>query len=249
MKKNLLITAFLVVAFAMPAAAILAKDNENNPFVALWDAITGLQEQIDNIELIPGPKGDKGDPGELGPKGDKGDTGERGPKGDQGEKGDTGEQGPAGTSLHLYDANGQDLGILINTNYTKHFTIVPGTDFVIQFSDNDQTQEAKVFSANGGGSGGINRVYFTEPNCEGTPMVNTGANTPHRLALLKTGAPLKYFRFTGVGNTSLEVQSYSNTNPVQCQSIQTIIGDASILEEVLLPFTEPLAWPLTIAEE
>ena len=67
-----------------------------------------VDEQINTIELTPGPKGDKGDPGvqgvqgPKGDKGDKGDQGEQGPKGDQGErglqgnKGDKGDQGEQG---------------------------------------------------------------------------------------------------------------------------------------------------------
>ena len=55
-----------------------------------------------SIAGVPGPKGDRGDAGDIGPKGDKGDTGAQGPKGDtgdtglQGPKGDRGDTGPQG---------------------------------------------------------------------------------------------------------------------------------------------------------
>lgn len=67
-----------------------------------------VDEQINTIELTPGPKGDKGDPGiqgvqglkgdkgEQGEQGPKGDTGEQGPEGPKGDKGDQGDQGPKG---------------------------------------------------------------------------------------------------------------------------------------------------------
>ncbi len=64
-----------------------------------------LQEQIDNIQLTPGPPGPQGPQGEPGPQGiqgiqgiqgDKGDTGAKGDKGDTGEKGDKGDQGLTG---------------------------------------------------------------------------------------------------------------------------------------------------------
>lgn len=66
------------------------------------------KEELQNISLTPGPKGDKGEPGPQGtpgdvgpqglpglqgPPGPKGETGERGPQGDIGPRG---EQGPAG---------------------------------------------------------------------------------------------------------------------------------------------------------
>ena len=75
------------------------------------------KEEIQNISLTPGPKGDRGDPGpqgnpgEVGPQGlqglqgppgPKGETGERGPQGDigpqglQGERGQDGQTGPKG---------------------------------------------------------------------------------------------------------------------------------------------------------
>ena len=70
--------------------------------------VNALQDQVDTIELIPGPPGTpgidgqdgapgaKGDTGDTGPKGDKGDTGDTGPKGDKGDTGDTGPKGDKG---------------------------------------------------------------------------------------------------------------------------------------------------------
>lgn len=69
------------------------------------------KEELRNISLTPGPKGDKGETGERGPigpqgpqglqgiqglTGPKGDAGERGPQGDTGPKGADGIQGPIG---------------------------------------------------------------------------------------------------------------------------------------------------------
>jgi len=80
---------------------------KENPFVLIWKAIDlltekieelftktdNLQEQIENIELIPGPEGPQGEQGIQGPKGD---TGEIGPQGEQGPIGETGLQGIPG---------------------------------------------------------------------------------------------------------------------------------------------------------
>ena len=63
------------------------------------------KDELRNISLTPGPKGDKGEPGERGPigpigpqgfPGPKGETGERGPQGFPGPKGEDGLQGPIG---------------------------------------------------------------------------------------------------------------------------------------------------------
>lgn len=66
-----------------------------------------IEDGIADIELTPGPKGDKGDTGQQGPAGPKGD------------KGDTGQQGPAGK-------NGSDAKqitkVVINTDATDKVT-------------------------------------------------------------------------------------------------------------------------------
>ena len=64
--------------------------------------VVAAHEAVANVELTPGPKGDKGDIGPAGPKGDpgakgdQGEPGETGPKGDKGEPGETGQKGDPG---------------------------------------------------------------------------------------------------------------------------------------------------------
>lgn len=71
-------------------------------FVNIDNRLLDLQNQINNIQLTPGPQGPQGLQGE---KGEKGDTGEQGPigltgpQGEKGEKGDQGEQGSEGTCV------------------------------------------------------------------------------------------------------------------------------------------------------
>jgi hypothetical protein len=62
----------------------------------LRNDLTILQDQVNNIQLIPGPEGPQGPPGVEGPKGDTGDTGPQGPAGVQGPAGPQGERGPPG---------------------------------------------------------------------------------------------------------------------------------------------------------
>ena len=70
---------------------------ENNPNVDTSNFAT--KDELRNISLTPGPKGDKGETGErgpIGPAGPKGDAGERGPQGETGQRGADGLQGPQG---------------------------------------------------------------------------------------------------------------------------------------------------------
>ena len=52
--------------------------------------VSAAHDAVANVELTPGPKGDKGDPGPGGPAGPKGDQGEPGATGPKGDKGDPG---------------------------------------------------------------------------------------------------------------------------------------------------------------
>ena len=103
---------------------------DGKPFAVLSTQINQLQEQVNTIQLTPGPqgetgpagpkgdtgltgatgpKGDTGLTGATGPKGDTGLTGATGPKGDTGltgEKGDTGINGVSGTSCTALQGNG-----------------------------------------------------------------------------------------------------------------------------------------------
>jgi hypothetical protein len=84
----------------------------NRQAQALLNRTEALKQNLQNVQLLPGPKGDKGDPGAPstvpGPQGDPGDPGAKGDPGPQGnpgpqggpgpkgEKGDKGDSGPAG---------------------------------------------------------------------------------------------------------------------------------------------------------
>lgn len=54
------------------------------------------KEELKNISLTPGPKGDRGDPGPQGIPGEIGSQGLQGLQGPPGPKGETGERGPQG---------------------------------------------------------------------------------------------------------------------------------------------------------
>ncbi|MEK6981161.1 MAG: collagen-like protein [Thermoproteota archaeon] len=77
-----------------------------HPFQALWDAIAGLQTQIDALKLksgSQGPPGINGTNGLQGPPGINGTNGLQGPPGINGTNGLQGPPGPSGTWHILFD--------------------------------------------------------------------------------------------------------------------------------------------------
>ena len=82
--------------------------NDTNGAAKMKNDIATLRQDLTDIELTPGPKGDTG---AQGPKGDTGKDGAQGPKGDTGA---TGPQGPAGKDGAKGDAG---------------YTPVRGTDY------------------------------------------------------------------------------------------------------------------------
>ncbi len=58
----------LLLALGVPVASAQSPA-ATNPLWAVWLAIRSLQQQINNIQLVPGPKGDVGETGPRGPGG------------------------------------------------------------------------------------------------------------------------------------------------------------------------------------
>lgn len=70
-KRRYQIAILIVAILVIPAIA--NEQPSGKPFDAIWQEINGikstianLQEQINNVQLIPGPQGPKGDPGISG---------------------------------------------------------------------------------------------------------------------------------------------------------------------------------------
>lgn len=62
LNKGIAFLAILVFVL-LGAVSVKANSDTQNPFQLVWNAINDLQEQIDNIQLIPGPEGPQGEPG------------------------------------------------------------------------------------------------------------------------------------------------------------------------------------------
>jgi len=68
----LAIATILLASTLASGTAFAASKIDKNPFKALWDAIAGLQAQINTISLIPGPPGPAGKDGTDGIDGTSG---------------------------------------------------------------------------------------------------------------------------------------------------------------------------------
>jgi len=55
-----LVAILTFVLLSVLSVKVSADTDSGNPFQAIWGAIENLQEQISNIQLIPGPKGEPG---------------------------------------------------------------------------------------------------------------------------------------------------------------------------------------------
>lgn len=148
MKISKLLAWSIILVLVLGINIALAKDS-GNPFNTLWQAIAYLQEQIDDIELIPGPPGQQGEPGPIGP------------------------------SLKVVDDNDQDLGLLVNVDANantsaRYFTTyISESDFLIRFKqaktiDNFTIKVTIRQEA----------VYYLEPNCNGNPYARNSYFSP-----------------------------------------------------------------------
>lgn len=180
MKKLALSGAVAVLALAISVSAVKANTfPQVVPFTPVWQAIRelqqlvrGLQTQIDDIELLPGPQGEQGIPGEQGLpglQGEQGFAGEQGAQGEigpQGEQGPQGEVGPAGPSLKVVDANGQFVGWLMDwaqTSIVATFEPEPAPGRRTQRYLHDASLFVDIPE--------IGNLWYESDDCTGTPLI------------------------------------------------------------------------------
>ena len=212
MKKYIVLSLATILIFV---ASISFTNAENgNPFQAVWNAITFLQEQVANIELTPGPEGPKGD---------------------------TGEQGLPGTQLHVFDANNQDLGIYIESSFEVYNEELDA--ILVLKNDFEEGVPVAVHDPYPAG------IKFTEENCQGIIFLSS---TGHGASLMKVynhdplTSPL-YQPNTGETPISRTAKSESFDDEDGCRNIPDQTQALTIsMHEVIMPFTEPLAWPLRV---
>jgi hypothetical protein len=219
---------------------------------------------------LPGPMGPMGLPGRdgvdglagpAGPQGPKGDTGEQGEQGDKGDKGDPGVAGPAGPAgsssgggaLHVYDANGQDLGLYI----TSDVTFVPEIGSIVRF-------HRVPGGANFPGGfpvwiGSNETVFYSERNCTGIALSGGIGSLPVNEETFHGLGVNNYFVRTTEFVSSAELKAKSMTGvvttvnglPYKTCHPGTDINQPEYfykLKSVTLPFDHPVG-PFRIGAE
>lgn len=200
----------------------------------IWKAIERLEQQIRNIQLIPGPVGPQG------PQGIQGVAGTQGVPGIQGEVGPVGPQGPAGSSLHLYDANNQDLGIVIDIpTYPNEFTktFIPSLGLFITYRDTDNGPTDPHLAA-----GDAISLLYTGIDCTGD------AFSPGVAPLMIRKDTLSHNYFVPTNDLPVTRVALSVSQNDGCQNMTAYpYGATYLLQEVSLPFSEPLLKPVHVS--
>jgi hypothetical protein len=164
---------------------------------------------------------------------------QQGPTGEQGPEGPTGPQGIAGPSMHLEDANGQNLGAVVNAGGHIFGTFHRGMEVFLNF---DTSYAVPVYRPE------IRTIYFTEASCGGIAFTN----------LIKWGIDFQLTYAAANADGARESAVYVPASPVAterdaqskkvfgspCQASGAQFREAIELREFVLPFSEPLAWPL-----
>lgn len=178
---------------------------ENNPNVDTSNFAT--KQELQNIALTPGPKGDKGETGERGPQGDTGPRGAdglqgpqglqgiQGERGQDGQRGERGEQGPVGPQgpIGLTGPKGVDgVGIPQKLTLSGNTLILSdgGGSVVLPASTSSNTGQVNEYEIHGTG---MPNGKVTAP--VGTTYVDTAV----------TSGALKWIKRQGSGNQGWEV--------------------------------------------
>lgn len=191
-----------------------------------------------------GPQGAQGLPGKDGINGQDGAPGEQGPSGPQGEQG---VPGAPGATLHVFDANNQDLGFYMDSENSWDTVTVfsPERSLILGFFFLGSEQTPKVGSPGRFYQGGV--LYYEETDCQGAPYSGYLGNPQYLKAQISTPEGMKYYKVSSVMPTLRVMRSYISGETGVCSSTgATHQSNMYPVEEVSLPFSEPLAWPLRV---
>ncbi len=220
MKMSRIVLLVTALALVLSINVVFAAKGGNNPLDAVWAAIADLQQQITNIQLIPGPQGIQGIQGEPG------------------QDGLPGEQGPvgsAGPSLKVVDANGTEVGLLISIEGDN--LSVWSRELIIHLIINAGTGNYSIPGITGD-------TYYESSDCSGTPMIEASL-----FEVFSIASNNKYGWITvEVINVRDGAQAYSvwSAPNNQCQSSGEFLSPAAEIG----PFTPPtFVGPLRVVEQ
>lgn len=157
-------------------------------------------------------------------------------EGIKGDSGIDGKDGADGANLHLFDANGQDLGIYIGFEAggdATHKTYVPALHAFLEFYVRNLTSGATVTVEPRGG------VFYMQSNCEGVVYI-TDEKIPNMLLRDEN----KFFVVTSDAPTSQTLKSEWHDSG--CVNTNIFLNGLYRVEEVTLPFSYPPAFPLEV---
>lgn len=154
---------------------------------------------------------------------------------------------------HLVDANGQDLGLLLDTEPYQSFgddriysVFIPRVNVIVDVIEwgmlGDPSQEVSLSAPQHSPDFPL-AVHFTEAYCTGSAFTDRPIGDKDLVDPAGVGVEPRYFKFAGSVEPSTSVSQLSGNG---CNTSTGNFPEAFQLQEIIPPFTEPLAWPLRI---
>lgn len=175
-----------------------------------------------------------------GPQGEKGDEGE---PGIQGEQGAPGNAGPTGPSLKVFDANGVEMGYLLNirTETNRPAVTVFDTNYnkILDFElFTGQLTYTKMAAGN--------NWFYLSSDCAGIPMI-TEFNNPYSVYRMQATNKFYITEYNAVQSGPISFNSYRRTTDNIC--INGYIGSFYYAAPVTEINISNYPGPLEIKEE
>jgi len=217
MKKYLI--SFIVIAALLAVSTTLTYAAKGDPFKEIWDAITGLQQQLNNavaglqaqitsIQLLPGPTGSPGPQGEQGPA------------------------GPSGTNVIILDSQDNEVGVYAGTVnelthdvWNRDLSLVLRVDMRLMKINNENVSASTLYEA---------------LNCEGNPIGQHAY--PYMLYKIEAGNKYgwTYVKTKDGFNPRVNIQINSRWE----QNTQTCLNSAMQVDGTeIQPITIPIFFP------
>jgi hypothetical protein len=174
----------------------------------------------------------------------QGSAGPQGPAGPQGVPGTPGTNGAPGQNLHLFDANGQDLGIFLGrTQYGDYQVFLPNAGVTVNITTQDDQQKVTLHPAEGGASS------YTTADCSGTAYTTSGGDLNVLSEVVPSSSGTHYYTPIAQARVSETIASYTDDSGNCRIPAAPNVSQVIPLKEISMPFTEPIAWPLHIQAE